>query len=125
MPVLASLLLPRKIDETEPFIVRIAKRLYEPVLKFILRFKMPVLGLTVGSLAAAAIIVASMGTEFVPRLSEGDVVVGILRPAGTHLTESISINTQMEKLLLEHFPDEVSHVWSRMGRRRWLPTPAT
>ncbi len=115
MPVLASLLLPRKIDETDPLIVRIAKRLYEPVLNRILQFKMPVLAVTVGGLATAALIALSMGTEFVPRLSEGDVVVGILRPAGTHLKESIAINTRMEQLLLEHFPDEISHVWSRMG----------
>jgi cobalt-zinc-cadmium resistance protein CzcA len=115
MPVLASLLLPRKIDETDPLVVRVAKRLYEPVLKFILQFKLPVLGATVAGLATAGLVALGLGTEFVPRLSEGDVVVGILRPAGTHLNESIAINTQMEKLLVEHFPDEISHVWSRMG----------
>jgi heavy metal efflux system protein len=115
MPVLASLLLPRKIDEADPLVVRVAKRIYEPLLKRAMRFKMAMLAIAAGSLATAAIIAGGLGSEFVPRLSEGDVVVGILRPAGTHLNETIAINSRMEKLLLDEFPDEISHVWSRMG----------
>ncbi len=125
IPVLASFLLPRKIDETDPLVVRIAKRLYQPVLERALRVKTAVLGVTVAGLVAAAFVALQMGTEFVPRLSEGDVVVGILRPAGTDLSEATRINTRMERLLLDSFPDEISHVWSRAGAPRWPPTPAT
>ena len=35
--------------------------------------------------------------------------------AGRPLDESVRYNTQMEKLLLAKFPDEVEHVWSRIG----------
>ena len=37
------------------------------------------------------------------------------RLAGTELEESIRYNTQMEKAILAAFPDEVEHVWSRIG----------
>jgi len=115
MPVLASFLLPRKIDEEDPLLVRLAKKVYQPLLALALRAKLGVIGVTVGALAVAVVLAASMGTEFVPRLSEGDIVLGILRPAGTHLTEITSMNTNVERMLLENFPDEVSHIWSRAG----------
>ncbi|MBX7169264.1 MAG: CusA/CzcA family heavy metal efflux RND transporter, partial [Pirellulales bacterium] len=115
MPVLASLLLPKHIDETDPLIVRLAKRLYQPFLTLALRARMPIMAVAGVSLAVAGALALTMGTEFVPRLSEGDIVVGILRPAGTHLKEAVSINNKMERLLLEAFPDEISHTWSRAG----------
>ncbi len=115
MPVLASFLLPRRIEEKDPLIVRLAKRIYQPLLGAALKSKLAVLGFATGGLATAVYLAMGLGTEFVPRLSEGDVVVGVLRPAGTHLSEAIAINTRMERLLLEHFPDEVDHLWCRMG----------
>ena len=57
----------------------------------------------------------SFGSEFVPRLSEGAIVIGIIRPPGTSLEESIRVNTRIERMLLDLFPDEVSHTWSRVG----------
>ena len=56
-----------------------------------------------------------LGSEAVPRLSEGALVVSIVRLAGTDLDESLRYNTAMEKLLLRKFPDEIERVWSRCG----------
>ena len=56
-----------------------------------------------------------LGSEFVPRLSEGAFVIGIMRLPGTSLEESLRYNTCMEQSLLAAFPDEVNHVWSRCG----------
>jgi len=115
MPVMASFLLPRKIEEKDPLIVRLAKAIYEPLLHLALRAKWPVLGFAVAALVWAVVMALNLGTEFVPRLSEGDLVVGILRPAGTDLSEAIAINTRMERMLMQNFPDEVSHCWTRTG----------
>ena len=115
MPVLASFLLPKKIEERDPLVVRMAKTVYGPLLNLALQSKFAVLGVTAVGLVVAGLVAMNLGTEFVPRLSEGDVVVGILRPAGTDLSEAIKINTRMEKLLLRSFPKEISHVWSRVG----------
>ncbi len=56
-----------------------------------------------------------LGSEFVPRLSEGALVLGLVRLPGTDLAELVRGNTAIEKLLLEKFPDEVAHVWNCIG----------
>jgi cobalt-zinc-cadmium resistance protein CzcA len=60
-------------------------------------------------------IIRGTGAEFVPKLSEGDIVVNVIRKAGTDLEESVRYNTQMERAILRKFPAEVAHVWSRIG----------
>ena len=44
MPVLASLLLPRKIEEREPLLMRIAHRIHAPILRFSMHHKTLVVG---------------------------------------------------------------------------------
>ena len=60
-------------------------------------------------------IAPNLGSEFVPRLSEGAIVINVVRLAGTDIDESIRTNTLMERAVLRAFPDEVEHVWSRIG----------
>ena len=115
MPVIASLALPTNIAEKDALPVRMARALYAPVLRLCLKFRYLVLAVAGAALVMATILALSFGSEFVPRLSEGAIVIGIVRPPGTSLEESIRVNTQIEKLLLEKFPDEVSHAWSRVG----------
>jgi cobalt-zinc-cadmium resistance protein CzcA len=43
------------------------------------------------------------------------VAIGVVRLAGTDLSESIRYNTEMERVILAEFPDEVENVWSRVG----------
>ena len=116
MPVLASYFLPSRIEEREPFLIRWIKRLYAPILRFTMHQKAAVIGLAVGVLAFSfGVIAPNLGSEFVPRLSEGSLVINVVRLAGTDLEESLRYNTQMERALLEAFPDEVVNVWSRVG----------
>lgn len=115
MPVLASLLLPRHIKEHEPWVVRLARWLYAPVLDAAMHYRAVVLGLAIGALGLGVLVARGMGSEFVPRLSEGAIVIGIFRMPGTNLAEANRLNTAMEKLLLASFPDEIAHVWCRCG----------
>lgn len=116
MPVVASLMLPRKIEEKEPLLIRFLKRLYAPVLRFTMHNKIVVIGSALCLLVTVfGLIAPNLGTEFVPRLSEGAVVINVVRLAGTNLEESMRYNTQMEKILKEKFPDEIAQVWSRIG----------
>ena len=71
--------------------------IYGPVLKFCLQFRYLVLAVALGGLVMAATLALSFGSEFVPRLSEGAIVIGIVRPPGTSLEESIRVNTQIEQ----------------------------
>src|SRR5207248_6859563 len=74
-----------------------------------------VLGMGALGLLVGVMVARGLGGEFVPRLSEGSLALGIVRLPGTDLEESMRYNSRMERLLLEQFPDEVEHVWSRVG----------
>lgn len=116
MPVLASVMLPKRMEEREPLAIRVLKRLYAPVLHFTMHHKLAVLGLAAGLLVVAfGMIAPNLGSEFIPKLSEGSIVVNIVRLAGVDLEESIRYNTHMEKALLAAFPDEIQYAWSRIG----------
>lgn len=115
MPVLASLVLPRRAAEREPLLVRLAQWVYRPVLRGVMRHRLPVIGLALAVLGGGVIVARGLGSEFVPRLSEGAIVVNVVRLAGTDLSESVRYNTQMERALLEAFPDEIDRAWSRIG----------
>ncbi len=116
MPVLASLLLPRRMPEREPLLMRLAHAIHNPILRLCMGHKWAVLGVVAGVLLVAfGMIAPNLGAEFVPRLSEGAVAINIIRLAGTDLDESVRLNTQMEKVLRAAFPDEIRHAWSRIG----------
>ncbi|QDT13420.1 efflux RND transporter permease subunit [Planctomycetes bacterium K23_9] len=116
MPVLASLFLPKNIKETEPLLIRVLKRLYAPVLRFTMHHKTFIIGSALLLLVSVFGLVApNLGSEFVPRLSEGAITINVVRLAGTTLEESMRYNTKMEQVILEKFPDEVAQVWSRIG----------
>ncbi|MCH5374462.1 MAG: CusA/CzcA family heavy metal efflux RND transporter, partial [Planctomycetes bacterium] len=116
MPVLASYVVPKKMQEREPFLIRGIKRLYQPVLHFTMHHKLAVIGFALCLLVAAfGLIAPNLGSEFVPELSEGAITINVVRLAGTDLNESLRYNTQMERALRKEFPDEVKHVWSRIG----------
>jgi heavy metal efflux system protein len=116
MPVLASLLLPRRIEESEPLLMRIAHAIHAPILRFSMHHKTLVVGFAACVLLIAfGVIAPNLGSEFVPRLSEGAIAISIVRLTGTDLEDSIKYNTAMEKAVLAEFPDEVQHVWSRIG----------
>ncbi|MDB5338252.1 MAG: czcA 9 [Planctomycetaceae bacterium] len=114
-PVLASFFLPKIVEEREVWIVRAAQAIYRPFLNIMIKLRWLVLLASLTITAAALNVAMGLGSEFVPRLSEGDLVIGIMRAPGTSLDQSAAMNTRMEQIILENFPDEVSHVWGRVG----------
>ena len=57
----------------------------------------------------------SLGSEFVPRLNEGTIVINTIRLASVSLEESLEYGTRIEALLKAEFPDEIDQIWSRTG----------
>ena len=116
MPVLASWVLPARLEEREPLLIRWLKRAYRPVLHFSMHYRGAVLGIAACVLFVCfGLIAPNLGSEFVPKLSEGAITINVVRLAGTSLEESIRYNTRMERIIREQFPDEVQYVWSRIG----------
>jgi cobalt-zinc-cadmium resistance protein CzcA len=115
MPVLASLLLPRRMKETDNLLVRWLKRAYRPVLALALRYRWAVLGGALLVLGGATLLATRLGAEFVPKLREGAIVINTVRLAGVSADESIRYGLQIERALLAKFPDEIKRIWSRTG----------
>ncbi len=124
VPVLTSLIIPAHVTDRLPILMRLAHAVHNPMLRFCMKQKAVIVGLALIVLVFSFGFVAPhLGAEFVPRLSEGALAINVVRLAGTDLEESIRYNTQMEKLILENFPDEVRHVWSRIGTAETATDP--
>ncbi|MEQ9380096.1 MAG: CusA/CzcA family heavy metal efflux RND transporter [Pirellulales bacterium] len=114
MPAMASLALPKKMDEKEVLLIRLIKWFYEPVVSRAVRHP----GLTVLialTLFGVSIPVGmNLGAEFMPRLEEGDLLVEAVRLPSATLEGSIEMSTHIEQILGE-FP-EVRTVFCKTGR---------
>ena len=115
MPALASLVLKRREGHRDNLLVRAVQRAYRPVLGFALSHRAVVVVLAVLTLGGAGTLATGLGSEFVPRLQEQAIVINTVRLAGVSLDESVRYGTQVERLLVEEFPDEIAHVWTRTG----------
>jgi cobalt-zinc-cadmium resistance protein CzcA len=115
MPVLASLFLPKRIKETEPWLVRQAQRFYRPALDWALRYSKKTVAIAAALVLLTVLLALRIGGEFLPKLGEGAIVVNTIRLAGVSIEEAAKYNTRIEQLLRDRFPDEVDHVWSRIG----------
>jgi cobalt-zinc-cadmium resistance protein CzcA len=113
IPVLCSFFL-KGGSEDDTWIMRIVKRPYLPLLRWSLDNRRRLL---IGALAALALslaVVPFLGTEFVPQLEEGSVMVrGTLAPSAG-LDEGIRVAGEMERLLRTY--PEVIDVVSKIGR---------
>ena len=115
MPVLASLFLPRRLNEREPWLVRLAHRCYAPVLEWALRRRAATLLGALVLIVAALGLATRMGGEFLPKLGEQALAVSTVRLAGISVEEAVALNVRLERELLARFPDEIEHIWTRLG----------
>lgn len=116
MPVLASFALARRSGRhREPWLLRGLQRVYRAVLDRVLKHRAAVIAVAALLLGNAAWLATTLGSAFVPRLMEQAVVVNTVRLAGVSLTESVRYGTQIERLLLQRYPDEIAHIWTRTG----------
>lgn len=115
VPALASVVLSKEVREADPWLVRLARRLYAPTLDLALRFRTVTLLAAVALLAGTAFLASRMGGEFLPKLGEGALAISTVRLAGVSVDEAVAWNDRIEKTLLAEFPDEIAQVWSRLG----------
>jgi len=115
MPVLASFFLRGGAVRPDNLVVRGFRALYRPVLRFALRARHAVIAGAVVFFAGGVWLFARTGSEFLPRLSEMGIVVNLVRLAGISVEESVRYGTRLEQWMLEKFPDEIEHAWTRTG----------
>jgi cobalt-zinc-cadmium resistance protein CzcA len=117
VPVLCSLLLkPAPGAAHGPAPGSILGRLaagYERLLKASVRRRYVTLLVGAAALALGALCATRLGAEFVPQLDEGDLLIEARRLPGVALSESVAMDTRMQRAAL--LVPEVAHAVSRTG----------
>lgn len=114
MPALAYLFVPSKLDHgKEPWLFRIIHKSYEPVLKFSLNKRWIVGPVIVLPALAALFLFFHLGSDFVPQLNEGDLVLNLARDTQQDIDTSVRWQKRAEDIIAQF--EEVENVFSRMG----------
>lgn len=114
-PVLGYYFLPNTSENRKDVIDRTLVPFYDWLLQKVMRVRWWVIT-GVGVLLLVTMWQATrLGGEFLPRLSEGAITINTIRLAGISIDQSADYNTRIEQLLKEQFPNEIRHVWSRIG----------
>lgn len=114
VPAAIALFVTGKVKEEENFVMRSARRVYDPVLNWVMTRRPLVFGLALLTVVVSGLVASRMGSEFIPSLSEGDFAQQALRVPGTSLTQSVQMQQQLEKTLLAEVP-EIERVFARTG----------
>lgn len=114
MPVLATLALPKNISDKEIFVVRIIKAIYRPIVMRAVSHPAITALIAICVFAVSLPVAMNLGGEFMPKLSEGDLLIEANRLPSAALEGAIGMSENIEKQLLK-FP-EVKTVFCKTGR---------
>lgn len=113
IPVLASYML-KNVSHEEPWLPRMLKKLYAPVLNWSLAHGRVVIFLAVTSLATAGYLYTQVGKSFMPTMDEGDLIVQLEKLPSITLEQSIYLDQRVERAILDRVP-EISNIVARTG----------
>ncbi len=117
MPILADMFLKVNSGEGQhdhdTWFFRMAKKAFIPLFEIVLKRPYPFFAAALGMLILSILILLRLGSDFVPELDEGDLVLGITRSARIGIDASVKEQKEVEKLI-QNFP-EVKFVFARLG----------
>ncbi|MNV11522.1 Cobalt-zinc-cadmium resistance protein CzcA [compost metagenome] len=113
VPAAIALFLGGRVQEKENRLMAWVRRRYAPLLAFSLRRGRWMVAGALVLVVGCGLLATRLGSEFVPNLDEGDVAMHAMRIPGTSLTQSIQMQLQIEKRLVQFA--EVDKVFSKIG----------
>ncbi len=113
VPAAIALFVKGKVSEKENILMAKARSLYEPVLFFSLKRPAVILFTAIGIMLVTAFQMSRLGSEFLPKLDEGDIAMHAMRITGTGLEQSTQMQKKLELVISEL--DEVERVFSKIG----------
>lgn len=113
IPTLCSLFLSRDTEEKHSRLLGFFEKLYTPTLAFALKRRGLVIGVAAGLLVVCGFLFTRLGSEFVPKLDEGSLVIQPVRVRTVDMENTIKLVTAYEKKVLE--VPEVLTVVTRTG----------
>jgi cobalt-zinc-cadmium resistance protein CzcA len=113
VPAAVAVFVSGRLSERENPMVAAVTRAYVPSLRWAIRHRLTVVTLAAGLVAGSAALGTRLGTEFLPSLDEGDLLVHALRIPGTSLTTAVTMQHALERKLKTY--GEVDYVFSKIG----------
>ena len=113
VPAAVALFITGRVSEKESAPVRWATKYYVPALAAALRHRTRTVAAAVGLMLLSALAATRLGSEFLPSLDEGDLLVHALRIPGTSLSTAVEMQHALERKL-KTYP-EVDYVFSKIG----------
>ncbi len=113
IPAAVAIFINGKVEEKEQYLIRLAKRGYQPIYNMVMDNKPLVLTLAVASVVLSGLLTTRMGSEFVPSLNEGDIALHALRIPGTSLSQAIEMQKELEHTV-KLFP-QVDTIFAKIG----------
>ena len=114
-PVLGFYFLPSKAKVKHSFFIQFLINLYSSALTLSVKLRWLVLTIVFVSFCVTGWLTTRIGSEFIPKLGEGSIVINTIRLAGISIEESVRYNSRIEKMLLDEYPSEIRTIWSRLG----------
>lgn len=122
IPALAVLLIRGKIHSTQRGLNRTLIALYQPIVRFSLRWRAGVIAVSLLALLATIPVFLKLGSEFMPPLNEGSILYMPTTLPGMSITEAGKVLQTMDRQL-KQFP-EVERVFGKIGRSSSATDPA-
>lgn len=120
-PAMIALFVNPKTAEKENTISVKAKSIYAPLLEKAMRFPGQIVAISIVISFASFLLFFKLGQEFVPTLDEKDIALHAVRIPSTSLTQSTSMQLEVEKTLTS-FP-EVAFAFSKTGTAEMASDP--
>jgi cobalt-zinc-cadmium resistance protein CzcA len=114
VPALATYMFQRGIRPRESLVLRPLDALYRQGLTWAMEHRSIVIGIAVGLVLAAGLVLPRLGTEFVRELEEGTLNLRVTLAPSSSLDTALEVAPRLEAMLME-FP-EVTYALSRIGR---------
>ncbi len=114
VPVLCLYALRNPKPHRESPVLKWARVLYAPTLRFAMSNKALVMTLAAGALATALVLAPRLGSEFLPELNEGALYVTFSLPGNMSLTEGRKLTPRIRELLAR--TPEATGLLSQLGR---------
>jgi cobalt-zinc-cadmium resistance protein CzcA len=105
-PVMSSILLPERVNEVETFLVRHIRRGYLLILPLVVRRHYVAALSGLGFLAVCGLLGLRLGTEFLPKLEEGNLWIRALLPPTITLEAGMDSVARMRNIIKSYGPVE-------------------
>ena len=113
IPAAVALFFSGRLSEKENMLMKWAKKGYAPILNLAMHNRAFVVTTACVIVILCGLLATRMGSEFLPSLDEGDLLIHALRIPGTSLSQAVEMQHALEKEI-KGFP-EVDNVFSKIG----------